>query len=542
MALPQPLTPSDTALYSRIFADQRVGRIAKAKRLIPRLDDHLLMGQVLAQFYLGSYHHSTAAELAAWLAKYKNQPQSRAIYHLLLERLPPGAPRPAPPHISYVPEPRLGAAGAAPPPPPGPAVSDLLADQVRSLTYSNRTSRAIDLIAHDNHLSADQGAALRGEVARGLFTQGKYSQAYLIAAGAVRESHAQVWTPAYVAGLAAWQLGRIETARGYFKQAARVADASTGQRAAGAFWTARAALRLKQPEAYVQWLDRAAESRGSFYGMLARHLLGRNASGIGPRSVLSEADVEAVDSEPNGKLALALLEAGQTGQAARALRSLWPAIQADPGLGRAVVKVAMKAGLIDVAVALDQHLPPTGAFAGISLPMPALHPLGGFSVDPSLVYALARTESGFDSAATSAVGARGLMQLMPQTAAAMARLSGITAEVSNPAVNLALGQSYLKYLSRQPGVSHSLLDILASYNAGPVVAGGWFAKVNNHGDPLIFMESIPNGQTRRFVRQVLTDSWIYAGEIGMHPASLDALAEGKFPQLTEYRATALADR
>jgi len=50
------------------------------------------MGQVLAQFYLGPYHHSTAAELAAWLAKYKNQPESRAIYHLLLERLPPALP------------------------------------------------------------------------------------------------------------------------------------------------------------------------------------------------------------------------------------------------------------------------------------------------------------------------------------------------------------------------------------------------------------------------------------------------------------------
>jgi soluble lytic murein transglycosylase len=56
------------------------------------------------------------------------------------------------------------------------------------------------------------------------------------------------------------------------------------------------------------------------------------------------------------------------------------------------------------------------------------------------------------------------------------------------------------------------------------------------------MESIPDGATRRFVRQVLTDSWIYAEELGTTPKSLDALAEGKFPRLRNYGATALADR
>ena len=44
-------------------------------------------------------------------------------------------------------------------------------------------------------------------------------------------------------------------------------------------------------------------------------------------------------------------------------------------------------------------------------------------------------------------------------------------------------------------------------------------------------KSIPTDQTRRFVKQVLADSWLYAEEIGLKPSSLDALAEGNFPRL-----------
>lgn len=539
VALAQPLTPSDVTLYRRIFEDQANGRIAAAQQMVGHVENNILIGQVLAQRYLGPYHHSTPGELESWLKRYGNQPGTRRISALLAKRLPRGAHAPAS-YIDYLPEPELVPSGAAPPAPDRVHVPAHLDYRVRHLSRDGHADRAIDLIQHDDRMSLAAGAALRGTVARQLFAQGRYREAFNIASQAAKEGRDQVWQPDFVAGLAAWKLHRIADALPFFGKAAAALHTSADQRAAGAFWAARAALRLRQPDAYLTWLEKAANSQDSFYGMLAGRLLGRGLAGIGLSASLSEADVEAVAAHKNGALAFALLQVDRSADAARALRALWPRIKADADFGRAVMRVAARAGLIDVAVALKHELP-GNSIAGVQLPLPALHPAGGFQVNPSLVYALTRTESGFDPHARSSVGARGLMQLMPVTAHAMARRNGISDRPDDPSINLALGQSYLLYLAGQPGVDRNLLDILASYNAGPVAASKWRNTIKDGGDPLIFIESIPNLQTRRFVHQVLADSWIYAEQIGGVPASLTALAEGRFPRLEPY-GVALADR
>ena len=276
--------------------------------------------------------------------------------------------------------------------------------------------------------------------------------------------------------------------------------------------------------------------------MLAGRLLGQGFGPTGIAATLTEADITAVDATPDGHLAFALLQVGENDEAETALRALWPDIQANPDLGRSVMAVAARAGLVDVTIAIAGELPsPVDEIAGARLPLPALHPVGGFTVDPALVYALARTESGFDAGAVSRCGARGLMQLMPVTASYVRRHEGVSGSISNPSSNLALGQGYIRYLGQQPGINNNLLAILASYNAGPGAASAWYGALQDDSDPLVFIETIPNDETRRFVRQVLADSWLYAEEIGLKPESLDQLAEGNFPQLNLNFYTAAAD-
>jgi soluble lytic murein transglycosylase-like protein len=340
------------------------------------------------------------------------------------------------------------------------------------------------------------------------------------------------WRREFDSGLADWRAGDLSDAGGLFQRAAAMGGISREEVAAAQFWAARAALRLQQPESYLADLHTAAAESDTFYGMLAGRLLGEGFGPTGIAATLTEADITAVDATPNGHLAFALLQVGQTEQAAQALRALWPAMRADADFSRAVMAVAARAGLVDVAVAISAQVPvQDNAIAGAALPMPALHPLGGFTVDPALVYALARTESGFDPAADSPAGARGLMQLMPVTAHYIGRRDGIAGPISSPAANLALGQAYVEYLGSQDGIDNNLLAILASYNAGPNAAAAWYDALRDDSDPLMFLETIPNDTTRRFVHQVLADSWIYAGEIGLEPSSLDELAEGNFPLL-----------
>jgi len=133
------------------------------------------------------------------------------------------------------------------------------------------------------------------------------------------------------------------------------------------------------------------------------------------------------------------------------------------------------------------------------------------------------------------------MQLMPSTAAVMRREEGVEGTLSDPSANLAYGQAYLTYLGQQPGINNSLLPILASYNAGPNAAAAWYAQLQDTSDPLLFIETIPNNETRRFVRQVMADSWLYAEEIGLEPQSLDTIAEGNFPLLNANNTVASAN-
>lgn len=344
------------------------------------------------------------------------------------------------------------------------------------------------------------------------------------------------WSRDFHAGLSDWQKGDVAAAQPLFIRAADMTAASDADRAAGAFWAARAALRLQQPVDYLNWLRTASQAPTSFYGMIAGRLLGQGFGPTGMAASLTEADITAVDALPDGHLAFALLQVGETEQAGLALRALWPQIQAGPALGQSVMNVAARAGIVDVAIAMAGRNNTGNEIAGASLPLPALHPAGGFSIDPSLVYALTRTESGFDAHAVSPVGARGLMQLMPVTANFVARNAGISGPVNDPSENLALGQDYIRYLGQQNGINDNLLAILASYNAGPGAAAAWYNALRDDSDPLMFIETIPNDQTRHFVHQVLADSWIYAEEIGMKPTSLDDIAQGNFPQLRDMPA------
>ena len=78
----------------------------------------------------------------------------------------------------------------------------------------------------------------------------------------------------WAVGLAAWRLGRFDLAHDEFAAVAHSEYASPWLITAGAFWAARAALRVGKPEDFNRWLNVASSYPRTFYGLLARRVLG----------------------------------------------------------------------------------------------------------------------------------------------------------------------------------------------------------------------------------------------------------------------------
>lgn len=535
-ALPDVLAPSDALRIRHIFELQAAGDVATAAAETDRLGTTLLNGHILADRHLGAFTHTSSAELATWLARYPDHPDAAAIHATLLARLPKGAPPPPEPTVTM-----LGAETQASTPPEEDDPADhrlarnaMLDRAVEDRVHSGHPEVALRLVARTRGLQPLYGAQLRAEIARGFFTQGRDAEAYHTAEAAFRQSSERIGLAGQIGGLAAWRMDRPDLAQPLFERASRAEFAPPALRAGAAFWAARAHLRNHDPGGYAPWMRQAAEYRRTFYGILAGRSLGLSPDLGGPHETLGEADVAAMLVPLSGRRALALIQVGQLARAEAELRVLWPWAQANPALCGSILRVAEAAGMTDLAAQLaviiqdaDGHPHDDARF-----PLPTLRPAGGFRLDPAMVYALTRLESNFNPSAVSGGGARGLMQITPVTASYVAggtRPAAFVHRLHDPATNLSLGQSYVMLLAQQDRVGGDLIRLLGSYNAGPTGFARMCEQIPHSEDPLLFIESIPNDETRGYVPRALTYTWIYAGRLRLPSPSLDELAAGAWP-------------
>ena len=141
-------------------------------------------------------------------------------------------------------------------------------------------------------------------------------------------------------------------------------------------------------------------------------------------------------------------------------------------------------------------------------------------VDASLIAAVIYTESRFRDA-TSHAGAKGLMQLMPETADYIARKTGGTrferADLATPQINIAYGTWYLRYLLDK--YQGNTILTLAAYNAGEGKVDQWRAGAAAKGEKFRVASHIPFQETRDYVHRVLSARTDYrknyARELGL---------------------------
>jgi soluble lytic murein transglycosylase len=322
--------------------------------------------------------------------------------------------------------------------------------------------------------------------------------------------------------IAALRAGNPARAVKELQQALRLKPDSETERAAS-FWLAYAQDAAgSKAAARTQWASLAQRYPFSYYG--ARAAIRSGISLPGASSVFPELTLsDAVIAHPDYEAAALLSRAGMSSEAAVYARRLNAAFRRDDAVGLLAARASEAAGDYSSSSTL------MSSYFGPYLQQPATNLPDDFwalaypraywtdvsaaaarhNVDPLLMIGLARQESHFNRMARSPVGAVGLFQVMPYTAAEL------DPEFADPAAMVRLVQPEVsaelaaKLLSTLQGrFQRALAPAIASYNADKERVQVWWDAAKGLPEEL-FIDSIPYQQTRAYVRQVLANYAMY---------------------------------
>ncbi|EKE44204.1 lytic transglycosylase, catalytic [Oceaniovalibus guishaninsula JLT2003] len=421
-----------------------------------------------------------------------------------------------------------------------PALADdpgLAYERFRWRLAKGRRDEAIALL-RERSVSAEslgrpeRWADHRGDLARRLMREGRAEDAYLVASthwltggGTFADLE---WLSGY---LALTYLDQPERAEDHFaRMGAAVATPISLGRAG--YWLGRARDAKGDAAGAAEAWRLGARYQSSFYGLLAAE-----AAGLPLDPALAGREewppVSELPFRDSSVLAagLALQRAGDRDLAERFLTHLAESLtEAEAG------------SLADLALSLDEPhialmIAKRVADRGITLPR-AYYPVidlgvAELPVDRALALSIARRESEFDPTVRSPVGAAGLMQVMPATAAETARKLGLPYSeprlFADPVYNATLGSAYLRGLIARFGPSPVL--VAAGYNAGPSRPAAW---IEARGDPrtaridvVDWIEHVPFDETRNYIMRVAESLPVYRARLTGQTGALEFTAELK---------------
>ena len=328
------------------------------------------------------------------------------------------------------------------------------------------------------------------------------------------------------AGLAAFRMARYDDAARHFERLARAGSVPSWTRAAAAFWAARSYMQDNKPRHVVSLLLAAAREEPTFYGLLAQRILGQTPDTQFTEPVLTDTNFASLMRLPAAHRAVALWQIGEHDDVPNEMNRAFAALPATDG--PAFAALAKDMALPDLELRASETEASHGVMLTGLFPVPKYTPDGGYTIDPSVILAIARIESRFNADAVSYAGARGLMQLMPGTARHLAGGHVSKDRLETPSYNLALGQRYIAQLLRQ--VNGNLFELAAAYNAGPANLSRWMQqRAGKHDDPLLFIESLPSPETRAYIKRFMMYHWLYRRRLAQDAPTLDEAAEGQWP-------------
>jgi soluble lytic murein transglycosylase len=532
-AAPQILSPDDVALYRQIMAAEKKGEYGRASSLFAKISDPSLLGYAEALHFLSApAKRVTVAPLIAWLQQYRDLAIADRIYRLAVVHSTKKIRRhrktisvavvtniPAPSGVGKrtggyedleLPEP-MPSADAARTVMPGilAAIKEGQPDQALALMQSVQAS-----------CNAADVAVLAHRIASSYRAEGRDADAYKLAISVSDPSVPQLM---WDAGFAAYRLGDWANAESWLERLAETVSAQNSLRAQGAFWAARAHMQSGDPQKVVTLLNFAAEKEPSFYGLISERMLGIDTQTGFADAILNEADFHDLMAVPAARRAVALWQIGETEFVGSELNRAF--VNNNERLDPAMAALGRAIGVPNIELRASEASAARGIMLTGLFPVPPYSPDGGYRIDSSLVLAFARIESRFQLQATSPVGARGLMQLMPNTASHLGVADPDT--LYDPGTSLAVGQRYIEQLLTR--LDGNLLELGGAYNAGPLAVSRWRNTKAGGNDPLLFVESIPVAETRSYVKRLMVYHWFYRRRFGQDAQSLQEAASGQWP-------------
>lgn len=311
--------------------------------------------------------------------------------------------------------------------------------------------------------------------------------------------------------------GEYQVAAELFKELIKDGDV----REKALYWLSRALENAGKEDAARYYSMLLEEYPSGFYAAWRRELKGLKdeREGLGPRNAQMELPLTAGFEKPRLLATLGMLEEARA-EISSARKKLGDKKNMFPGLARLYLDL----GEYSSAIALFlQNRPVKWDKTSLPLwtagyPLAYTEPVGQHAsantLSESLIYALIRAESGFTSAIKSHAGAIGLMQLMPNTAKAVAREKGQfnPQRLTSPEFNIKLGTKHLSDLLKV--YDGDEVYALAAYNAGSSAVERWRRNLKGLKKDE-FIESIPYQETRDYVKKVYASAATYRQLYGL---------------------------
>ena len=498
------LRPADLGAYAAAFAAVRRGDFDAADSELRKVRDKCLVGRVVYEKLMSPAYPARFDELKAWLEKYHQQPGADRVWSVARKRqIASELPLPAP---------------------------DASAEGGADAAAWSRVERVAERLEAPPKPKAAVSRAV--ETAREAYYRGDVALAYRLSRAAGEH---------WVLGLSAYRLKHYDEAREAFGALAHDKAQNDWVRSAGAYWAARSAIAGGHAEAAPAFLRTAAATPYTFYGLIAERQLGLDPAVGADGGVVVDDGVRGDD--PSGPQAAAhapetlIMKLVRTDpRAHRAAAFAQLGLRAEAGLELRTALLGAPAGTerrrwATLALALGAPLSSPAdlghgrrSFDLSSFQTPDFYPIGGYTLDKALVYALVKQESRFNPDASSTAGAYGLMQLTPSTAARVTEDDGLIRDptaLKDPALNLRIGQDYVSRLL--DATKGDLVHAIAAYNSGPGAIIKTAAQMPG-ADSLLILESMPGGQTREYAQRVVANYWIYRLMQGQTSRTLDAAA------------------